>query len=184
MVGVITPWNLPLAIPTEYLSACIALGNTIVWNPASLTPLTALHLVECMAQAGVIEGIVNLVLGPGEFVARALSAEPSVVAIGLTGSAATGEAVARLAGMGRTLLELGGNGPAIVAEDADLERAIARIARGGDVRAGRAGPACSACRGRARSHRPSHLRIHREHRSRKALVRQARVVDGRHSGRV
>ncbi|HEV8469773.1 MAG TPA: aldehyde dehydrogenase family protein [Candidatus Limnocylindria bacterium] len=136
VVGVITPWNFPLTIPTEYLSACLAVGNAVVWKPATFTPVTAQHAVECMAEAGVPPGVVNLVFGPGPVVAQVLASEPAVTGIGVTGSPTTGEAIARLAGTRRLLLELGGNGPAIVAEDADLDRAIARIARGCFANAG------------------------------------------------
>ncbi len=136
VVAVITPWNFPLTIPTEYLSASIAVGNTIVWKPASYTPLTAQHLLECMAEAGVPRGAVNLVYGPGQLVADTLAAIPAITAFGVTGSPTTGEAIARAAGTRRLLLELGGNGPAIVTEDADLARAVPRIARGCFANAG------------------------------------------------
>lgn len=136
VVGVITPWNFPMTIPSEYLSACLAAGNTVVWKPASYTPLSAQHIVECYLEAGVPDGVLNLVLGRGSTVGVELASHPAITGIGLTGSSTTGEAVARLAGTRRLLLELGGNGPAIVAEDADLGRAIARIVRGCFANAG------------------------------------------------
>ncbi len=136
VVGVITPWNFPLTIPAEYLSACLAAGNTVVWKPASYTPVSALRMVECFAEAGVPGGVLNLVLGLGATIGEALATHPAVTAIGVTGSSATGEAVARWAGTRRLLLELGGNGPAVVAEDADLRRAIPRIAVGCFANAG------------------------------------------------
>ncbi len=136
VVGVITPWNFPTTIPAEYLSACLAAGNTVVWKPASYTPVSALHLAECFAEAGVPAGVLNVVLGPGVTVGEILATHPSVVALGVTGSSPTGEAIARMAGAKRLLLELGGNGPAIVAEDADLTRAIPRLALGCFANAG------------------------------------------------
>jgi acyl-CoA reductase-like NAD-dependent aldehyde dehydrogenase len=136
VVGVITPWNFPVTIPTEYLAACLAAGNTIVWKPASYTPISAMHLVECFQGAGVPEGVLNLVLGSGRLVGEALASHPEVVAIGLTGSSESGEAVARIAGTRRLLLELGGNGPAILAEDADLSKALPRLAIGCFANAG------------------------------------------------
>ena len=136
VVTVITPWNFPMTIPSEYLAACLAAGNTMVWKPASYTPVSAHHLAECFSEAGVPEGVLNLVLGPGSAVGQAFAAHPAVTAFGVTGSPETGEAIARLAGMRRLLLELGGNGPAIVTEDADLDRAIPRIAVGCFANAG------------------------------------------------
>lgn len=136
VVGVITPWNFPVTIPSEYLAACLAAGNTMVWKPASYTPMSAHHMVECFVEAGVPNGVLNLVLGPGSLVGEALTSHPKVVAIGLTGSSASGEAIARRAGTRRLLLELGGNGPAIVAQDADLNRVIPRLAVGCFANAG------------------------------------------------
>jgi len=136
VVAVITPWNFPVTIPSEYLSACVAVGNTIVWKPASFTPISAQHMAECFAEAGVPPGVLNVVLGPGSTVGEALVTHPAVTAVGLTGSSASGLAVARIAGIRRLLLELGGNGPAIVAEDADLGRVIPRLAVGCFANAG------------------------------------------------
>lgn len=136
VVGVITPWNFPVTIPSEYLSACLAAGNTMVWKPASTTPVSALHVVECFREAGVPEGVLNLVLGAGSMIGPRLATNPAVMAIGLTGSSESGEAIARAAGTRRLLLELGGNGPAILAEDTDLAKAIPRLAVGCSANAG------------------------------------------------
>jgi acyl-CoA reductase-like NAD-dependent aldehyde dehydrogenase len=136
VVGVVTPWNFPLSIPSEYLSACLAAGNTAVWKPASNTPISAANFAECAAAAGVPSGVINIVFGSGPMVAEALLDHPAVTAVGATGSPATGESLARRAGMRRLLLELGGNGPAIVLNDADLDRAIERIAFGCFANAG------------------------------------------------
>jgi succinate-semialdehyde dehydrogenase/glutarate-semialdehyde dehydrogenase len=136
VVGVITPWNFPLTIPSEYLSACLAAGNAVVWKPSSFTPISAVRLLECATAAGVPAGLINLVFGSGPVVAEGLTTHPAVTAIGATGSPAMGEAIAARAGTRKLLLELGGNGPAIVAEDADLDRAIDRIASGCFANAG------------------------------------------------
>jgi acyl-CoA reductase-like NAD-dependent aldehyde dehydrogenase len=128
--GIITPWNFPLAIPSEYLSAGLATGNAMVWKPSEWTPLAATHLAGAFLDAGVPEGTVNLVLGAPDQVGDEVAANPGIVAIGLTGSSRTGELVARRAAGKPLLLELGGNGPTIVFADADLEGAVARTAAG------------------------------------------------------
>lgn len=130
VVGVITPWNFPLAIPSEYLAANLAAGNTVVWKPARNTPIIAVRLLECAIDAGLPAGVINLVFGAGAVIARELTKDRTVTAIGATGSSSTGEAIAAQAGTRKLLLELGGNGPAIVAADADLDRAIDRVAFG------------------------------------------------------
>lgn len=126
--GVITPWNFPATIPTEYLCAGLAAGNAIVWKPSELTPLTAIHLARCCEEAGIPAGALNLVLGDGAGVGHAIAAHPGIDAIGLTGSPATGDAVARTAGAKPLLLELGGNNATIVLDDADFDRAARRLA--------------------------------------------------------
>ena len=136
VVGVITPWNFPVTIPSEYLSACLAVGNTVVWKPASATPVSALHVAECFQEAGVPDGVLNVVIGSGSMIGPRLATNPAVMAIGLTGSSESGEAIARVAGTRRLLLELGGNGPAILAEDTDLAKAIPRLAVGCFANAG------------------------------------------------
>jgi acyl-CoA reductase-like NAD-dependent aldehyde dehydrogenase len=134
--AVVSPWNFPATIPTEYLCAGLAAGNAIVWKPATSTPLTALHLARCIMDAGFPAGSVNVVTGPGGAVGEALVAHPGIDAVGATGSPETGEAIARVAGAKPLLLELGGNCPAIVFADADLERVIARTAMGAFANAG------------------------------------------------
>lgn len=128
--GIITPWNFPLAIPSEYLSAGLATGNAMVWKPSEWVPLSAMHLMRCFLDAGVPTGTLNLVLGPPEEVGSEVARNEGIVAIGLTGSSGTGELVAKQAAGKPLLLELGGNGPTIIFDDADMEKACRRTARG------------------------------------------------------
>jgi acyl-CoA reductase-like NAD-dependent aldehyde dehydrogenase len=129
VVAIITPWNFPVGIPSEYLSAALAAGNTVVWKPAPTSSIIAIRLVECIIEAGVPEGSVNLLFGEAE-VGDEMVANPDTHAVGLTGSSAVGNAVAQRAGAKPLLLELGGNGPTIILDDADLERAIEGTAFG------------------------------------------------------
>jgi acyl-CoA reductase-like NAD-dependent aldehyde dehydrogenase len=129
VVAIITPWNFPVGIPSEYLSAALAAGNTVVWKPAPTSSIIAIRLVECFLEAGVPEGSVNLLFGDAE-VGDEMVASPGTHAVGLTGSSAVGNAVAQRAGAKPILLELGGNGPTIILDDADLERAIEGTAFG------------------------------------------------------
>ncbi|HTN98062.1 MAG TPA: aldehyde dehydrogenase family protein, partial [Nordella sp.] len=91
--GVITPWNFPVNIPVEYLAPGIATGNTIVWVPAPTTSLVAADLMAVIAEAGLPAGVVNLVIGEGATAGDAVVTHPDVVAIGFTGSAATGRRI-------------------------------------------------------------------------------------------
>ena len=135
VVGVITPWNFPMAIPSEYLSAAVATGNTVVWKPAPTTPHTAAGLMSCLMDAGMPPGAVNLVLG-GPEVGDELVTSRDTHAIGFTGSAHVGEIVAQRAGAKPLLLELGGNGPTVILDDADMEAAITGTATACYVNAG------------------------------------------------
>lgn len=128
--AVVTPWNFPINIPVEYLAPCLAAGNAVVWVPAPTTSLCAVKLMECIAAAGVPDGAINLVLGPGAVVGDEIVASPDTHGVGFTGSPATGNAIARRAAGKPMLLELGGNGPVIVLGDADLDRAAEAAAFG------------------------------------------------------
>jgi acyl-CoA reductase-like NAD-dependent aldehyde dehydrogenase len=128
--GILTPWNFPVAIPSEYLSAGLATGNAMVWKPSEWAPVSAWHLMRCFEEAGVPHGTLNLVQGPPAEVGGEVASHPGIVAIGMTGSSRTGAIVAKLAAGKPMLLELGGNGPTIIFDDADLDYAIARSAYG------------------------------------------------------
>lgn len=134
--GAITPWNFPLAIPTEYLSAGLASGNAMVWTPAPSTAGCAVKLMECLVDAGVPPGIVNLVTGEGREVGDEVAGHPGIDAIGFTGSSATGLHISQRAAGKPQLLELGGNAPTIVLDDADISEAAKRVGRGAFANAG------------------------------------------------
>jgi succinate-semialdehyde dehydrogenase/glutarate-semialdehyde dehydrogenase len=134
--AVITPWNFPVNIPVEYLAPGLATGNTIVWVPAPTTSLGAAELMAAIDAAGLPKGVLNLVIGEGATVGDAAVVHPDVAAIGFTGSAATGKRIAERGAGKPMLLELGGNGPVIVFEDADIDRAAAAAAGGAFFNAG------------------------------------------------
>lgn len=139
--AVVTPWNFPINIPTEYLAPALATGNTVVWVPAPTTSLCAVALAEVFEAAGVPPGVVNLVTGEGPVVGDAAVAHSGTQAVGFTGSTKTGRTIANRAAGKPLLLELGGNGPTVVFADADLEAAAAAIASGSFFNAGQV---CSA----------------------------------------
>ena len=126
VVGVITPWNFPLAIPTWKLFPALTCGNTVVFKSATDTPATATTFVEILLEAGVPSGVVNLVHGGGSEVGEALVDHPDIAAISFTGSSAVGKRINSRAGgeLKRVSLELGGKNAQIVMDDADLELAL------------------------------------------------------------
>jgi betaine-aldehyde dehydrogenase len=125
VVGLIVPWNFPIAISSWKLGPALAGGNTVVLKPAELTPLTALRLAELALEAGIPDGVVNVVAGPGSVVGRRLVEHPDVAKIGFTGSTEVGRSVMEGAAetIKRVTLELGGKSANVVFADADLERA-------------------------------------------------------------
>ena len=127
VVGLIVPWNFPLNIASWKLGPALACGNTVVLKPAELTPLTALRLEELVLEAGIPEGVVNVLVGRGSVVGSRLVEHPDVAKIGFTGSTEVGrEVMKRAAGtIKRVTLELGGKSANVVFADADLERAAA-----------------------------------------------------------
>jgi acyl-CoA reductase-like NAD-dependent aldehyde dehydrogenase len=132
IVGLITPWNFPIAIPTWKLWPALLAGNCTILKPAEETPLCAQRLVELIDEAGVPPGVVNLVQGTGEEAGTALVAHPDVRAISFTGSLETGKLIAVECGrqMKRYSMELGSKNVTIVMPDADLELAVEGIAWG------------------------------------------------------
>ena len=127
VVGLITPWNFPMAIASWKLGPALACGNTIVLKPAELTPLTAVRIGELALEAGIPEGVLNVVVGPGRVVGQRLVEHPDVRKIGFTGSTEIGQRVmAGAAGtIKRVTLELGGKSANVIFADADLEKAAA-----------------------------------------------------------
>jgi acyl-CoA reductase-like NAD-dependent aldehyde dehydrogenase len=127
VVGLIVPWNFPLNIASWKLGPALACGNTVVLKPAELTPLSALRLAELCLEAGIPEGVVNVLVGKGSVVGQRLVEHPDVAKIGFTGSTEVGRLVMRGAAgtIKRVTLELGGKSANVVFADADLERAAA-----------------------------------------------------------
>jgi acyl-CoA reductase-like NAD-dependent aldehyde dehydrogenase len=134
--AVITPWNYPVNIPVEYLAPGIATGNAIVWVPAPTTSMAAVELMRAIEAAGLPKGVINLVIGEGATVGDEIVSHPGTNGIGFTGSAATGRLIAERGAGKPMLLELGGNGPVLVFEDADLDRAAKAAANGAFSNAG------------------------------------------------
>ncbi|HUY96975.1 MAG TPA: aldehyde dehydrogenase family protein [Verrucomicrobiae bacterium] len=126
VVGCITPWNFPMAIPTWKLMPALLAGNTVVFKPAEDTPLVATRLVEILVEAGLPPGVCNMVTGLGETAGAALVRHPEVPAISFTGSAEVGHAIAAACGGAgkRVGLELGGKNAMLVLADGDLELAV------------------------------------------------------------
>jgi betaine-aldehyde dehydrogenase len=127
VVGLIVPWNFPLNISSWKLGPALACGNTVVLKPAELTPLSALRLAALALDAGIPEGVVNVVVGKGSVVGQRLVEHPDVAKVGFTGSTEVGRSVMQGAAgtIKRVTLELGGKSANIVFADADLERAAA-----------------------------------------------------------
>ena len=143
VVGCITPWNFPMAVPCWKLGAALISGNTIVYKPATLTPLCAARLVEILEQAGLPAGVLNLVTGPADVVGEAIVQHPAIRAVSFTGSVAAGRDIYSKASrmLKRVGLELGGKNPQIIMDDANLELAIEGVLFGAF---GTAGQRCTA----------------------------------------
>ena len=126
VIGLITPWNFPIAIPAWKLAPALAFGNTVVMKPAELVPASAWHLADILTRAGLPKGVFNLVMGRGSEVGAVLLDDPRVDAISFTGSVGTGAKVAAacVARMAKFQLEMGGKNPFVVLDDADLGVAV------------------------------------------------------------
>jgi acyl-CoA reductase-like NAD-dependent aldehyde dehydrogenase len=125
VVSVISPWNWPYTMPAEILAPAIAYGNTVVWAPAPTTSICAAKLAACIEAADIPPGVVNMVTGPGPVVGDEIAANPGTQAVGFIGSIAKGLTVAARGAGKELLLEMGGNGPLVVMDDADLDAAVA-----------------------------------------------------------
>jgi succinate-semialdehyde dehydrogenase/glutarate-semialdehyde dehydrogenase len=123
VIGVITPWNWPYTMPAELIAPALASGNAVVWTPASTTAVCAIALAECVVEADLPAGVFNLVTGPGSVVGDEIARNEGTHGVGFIGSTETGRKVAEAAAGKAAVLELGGNGPIVVMDDADLERA-------------------------------------------------------------
>lgn len=132
VVGIITPWNFPIAIPAWKIAPALAYGNTVVFKPADLTPASAHILAEIIDKAGCSAGAFNLVMGHGSLVGEAIVRSPEVDAISFTGSVPVGRAIAvkAAAGMKKVQLEMGGKNPMVIMDDADLDIAIPAVLNG------------------------------------------------------
>jgi alpha-ketoglutaric semialdehyde dehydrogenase len=143
VVGMITPWNFPIAIPAWKMAPALISGNAVVLKPAELTPLTAANLAAALTEAGLPAGVLNLVHGRGAVVGDALARDPRVAALSFTGSTAVGFGLADVmnARRARVQLEMGGKNGYLVLDDADVAAAAAVVAAGGF---GLTGQACTA----------------------------------------
>jgi alpha-ketoglutaric semialdehyde dehydrogenase len=126
VVAAITPWNFPFAIPTWKIMPALVLGNTVVFKPASYTPMMAVRLVEILEEAGLPKGVLNLVLGPGGALGDHLVQHPNVDLISFTGSSDTGAHISEIAGrlLKRVSCELGGKNAIVVLDDADVDLSL------------------------------------------------------------
>ncbi len=132
VVACVTPWNFPVAIPVWKIAPALVAGNTVVFKPASLTPATAVRIVELFAEAGVPPGVLNLILGSGSDAGDEIISHPAVKAVSFTGSNQVGirlyEQVSRRGA--KVQCEMGGKNPVVIMEDADLDLAVESTAQG------------------------------------------------------
>jgi acyl-CoA reductase-like NAD-dependent aldehyde dehydrogenase len=142
-VAIITPWNFPLSIPVWKIAPALVVGNTVVFKPASATPIMAIKLTELLHEAGLPAGVLNVVTGAGGALGDALVTDARIDAVSFTGSYAVGHALYQKTAprMTRTHLEMGGKNPIVVAADADLDKAVQIVSAAGF---GLTGQACTA----------------------------------------
>ncbi len=143
VVGLITPWNFPVAIPVWKIAPALVSGNTVVFKPAELTPLCAVKLTEIFQEAGVPPGVLNLVLGSGKVVGHTIVNHPDVNGISFTGSNEVGCGIYEQGSRRgiRVQCEMGGKNPIVILEDADLDLALEGVIQGGY---GSTGQRCTA----------------------------------------
>ena len=132
VVGLITPWNFPVAVPVWKIAPALVCGNTVVWKPSELTPFISRQVVDIFAQAGLPAGVLNMVNGAGEEAGDELVEHPAVRAISFTGSCEVGALIYAKAArqMKKVQCEMGGKNPVVVLEDADLELAATSTVMG------------------------------------------------------
>jgi len=134
IVGLITPWNFPIAIPAWKIAPALCYGNTVVFKPAEIVPGSAHALAEIIARAGIPAGVFNLVMGSGSVVGQTMIESPDVAAISFTGSVATGRRIAQACvastPMKKFQLEMGGKNPLVVLDDADVKVAVEAAVNG------------------------------------------------------
>lgn len=143
VVGVITPWNFPLVVPLWKIAPALVAGNSVVWKPSELTPLTSKSLIDILVEAGVPPGVLNCVPGPGETTGQRVMTHPDVAAVTFTGSTQVGHLLARQAAAGQKKFqgEMGGKNALVVLSDANLELAAQATVAGAF---GSAGQRCTA----------------------------------------
>ena len=126
VVGIITPWNFPIAIPAWKIAPALCYGNTIVFKPAELVPGCSWVIADILHRAGLPDGVLNLVNGPGSVVGQAILEDPRINAVSFTGSVGTGRRVAEACArhLRKCQLEMGGKNPLVVLDDADLANAV------------------------------------------------------------
>ena len=126
VVGIVTPWNFPIAIPAWKIAPALAFGNCVVFKPASLVPGSAWALTDIISRSGLPKGVFNLAMGPGSIVGNALLEDPRIGAVSFTGSVQTGQRVATACAArgAKFQLEMGGKNPLVVLNDADIDIAV------------------------------------------------------------
>jgi alpha-ketoglutaric semialdehyde dehydrogenase len=134
IVGLITPWNFPIAIPAWKIAPALCFGNTVVFKPAEIVPGSAHALAEIIARSGIAAGVFNLVMGSGSVVGQTLIEHPDVAAVSFTGSVSTGRRIAQACvastPMKKFQLEMGGKNPLVVLDDADVKVAVEAAVNG------------------------------------------------------
>ncbi|MFC7688124.1 alpha-ketoglutaric semialdehyde dehydrogenase GucD [Ureibacillus sp. GCM10028918] len=132
VVGIVTPWNFPVAIPIWKLAPALVYGNTVVFKPATEAAVTAAKVIECFCEAGLPEGVLNFITGSGSIIGQGIIAHPQVNAITFTGSETIGKGVLKSAAERgiKSQVEMGGKNPVIVAKDADLDKSVEAVISG------------------------------------------------------
>jgi len=136
VVVAITPFNYPSLLVLHKVGPALGAGNSVVMKPAAQAPLTASLLAQCFLDAGLPEGVLNVVNGAGRDIGAQLVSDPRVNKVSFTGSTAVGEQITKVAGVKKLSLELGASSPVVVTQDADIEQAAHAVALGGYINAG------------------------------------------------